>query len=202
MDLITMLNEVQGIARSGLHYTENYYDRERYERLLALAVEGYAVELGLAETAVRSRFEQELGTITPKIGADAAIFNEKGEILLMERADGSGWCLPCGWVEVNERPIDAMRREVLEETGLEVAVKQLVGVFSRKASARNGLHSMVAIVHLCDISGGKLTLSPEGLALEYWSLADVPQWHPNHDKIARAAREMWAAEQLLPAISD
>jgi len=202
MDIFTLLEEVQAIARTGLHYTDSHYDHERYERLLALAVEGYVRELGLAETAVRNRFRRELGSITPKIGADAAIFNENGEILLMERADGSGWCLPCGWVEANERPIDAMRREVREETGLEVTVRQLVGVFTRKASAKNGPHTMVAIVHLCEISGGELTLSPEGLALRYWRVEEVPHWHPNHDKYAYAAREMWRADRLLPAISD
>jgi len=59
-----------------------------------------------------ARFDAELGSITPKLGADAAIFNEKGQILLMERTDGSGWCLPCGWVDANERPVDAAVREV------------------------------------------------------------------------------------------
>jgi ADP-ribose pyrophosphatase YjhB (NUDIX family) len=156
----------------------------------------------VGETAVHDRFRQEFGTITPKIGADAAIFNKNGEILLMERADGTGWCLPCGWVEANERPVDAMRREVREETGLEVTVSGLVGVFTRKASAKNGPHTMVAVVHLCEISAGTLTLSPEGLALRYWALAEVPCWHPNHDKYARAAYERWAADRLLPAISD
>ena len=39
------------------------------------------------------RFLSETGYITPKVGADAAIFNESGEILLMERSDGSGWWL-------------------------------------------------------------------------------------------------------------
>ena len=64
-------------------------------------------------------------------------------------------------------------------------------MFTRKASAKNGPHTMVAVVHLCDIVSGELTLSHEGSALKYWRLEDVEHWHPNHNKYAFAAREMW-----------
>ena len=202
MDIFSLLDEIQAIARTGLHFTEGPYDRERYEHLLALAMQYYRDRLDLPESEINARFDAEFGYITPKVGTDAAIFNEQGEILLMERADGSGWCLPCGWVEANERPVDAIIREVREETGLEVAVNQLVGVFTRKASAKNGPHTMVAIVHLCEVTGGELTLSHEGLALDYWPIDKMGNWHPNHDKYARAAHRMWESDRLLPAISD
>jgi ADP-ribose pyrophosphatase YjhB (NUDIX family) len=202
MDIISLLDELQALARTGLHFANNAYDRVRYERLLTLATNIYAGWLTLPAAAIQERFAQEVGCITPKVGADAAIFNEQGEILLMERADGSGWCLPCGWVEVDERPIDAAIREAREETGLEVVVRQLVGVFTRFASQTNGPHTMVAVVHLCEIVGGELRLSHEGTALRYWPVEAVSHWHPNHDKYARAAYEMWQSERLLPALSD
>ncbi|WP_420642843.1 NUDIX hydrolase N-terminal domain-containing protein [Candidatus Leptofilum sp.] len=202
MDIVSLLNEIQSIARTGLHFTSGLYDRERYERLLQLAAENFELLTELPGVEFKQRFAQETGYITPKVGADAAVFNEKGEILLMERADGSGWCLPCGWVEANERPIDAAIREVREETGLEVEVEQFVGVFTRKASAKNGPHTMIAVVHLCKIIGGELKLSHEGSDLRYWSLDEVEHWHPNHDKYARAAHKMWQSKTLLPAISD
>lgn len=169
---------------------------------MEIAARTYDELLELPGDDLKARFRAEMGYITPKIGTDAAIFNEKGEILLMERVDGSGWCLPCGWVEANERPIDAMVREVREETGLDVAIKRLVGVFTRKASAKNGPHTMVAVVHLCEVVAGELTLSHEGLALKYWPIDEMHNWHPNHDKYAHAAYKMWQSEHLLPAISD
>lgn len=202
MDIVSLLDELQTIARNGLFYATGSYDRERYARLLTLATQHYSELLNMPEATIRTRFQQELGYITPKVGTDAAIFNQQGEILLMERADGSGWCLPCGWVEPNERPVDAVVREVFEETGLEVTVTQLVGVFTRLPSTNTGLHTMIAIVHLCDIVGGELTLSHEGLALRYWMIDEVTHWHATHEQYARAAYTMWHAQQLLPAISN
>lgn len=202
MDVFALLDEIRTLARNGLHYTRDPYDRERYERLMQLAVRHYSDLTGLPSEAVAERFMREVGHITPKIGADAAIFNERGEILLMERADGSGWCLPCGWVEPNESPAQAAVREAREETGLEVQVKRLVGVFFRPANARNGPHAMLAVVHWCEVIGGALTLSDEGWALRHWPVDDVPAWHATHEHYARVALELWRADGELPARSE
>ena len=202
MDIFPLLDEIQTIARNGLHYTSSAYDRERYERLMSLTTQTYGELLEVPGETIRTRFLREMGYITPKVGSDAAIFNESGEILLMERSDGGGWCLPCGWVEPNEKPVETVIREVREETGLEIEVKQLVGVFTRMPDARYGPHTMLAIVYLCEVVGGELTLSHEGSALRYWSIDEVQNWHANHERYARAAYEMWKSEHLLPAISD
>lgn len=202
MDIFALLDELQIIARNGLNYASSAYDRERYERLLELATQTYGELLDAPEGEIKARLLREVGYITPKVGADAAIFNPQGEILLMERSDGSGWCLPCGWVEPNEKPVETAVREAREETGLEVEVKRLVGVFTRMPSDKNGPHTMIAVVHLCEVVGGELTLSHEGLALRYWPIDEVQDWHATHEKYARAAFEMWRAEGLLPAISD
>lgn len=202
MDILSLFEQMQHIARNGLNYAQNPYDRERYDKLLALTTQSYSTLLAEPAENIRAFFAAELGHITPKVGADAAIFNERGEILLMERVDGSGWCLPCGWVEPQERPCEAAVREVWEETGLKVEVQQLVGVFTRMPSQKFGPHTMIAVVHLCRVVGGRLTLSPEGLDLRYWPIDDVPDWHGIHEKYARAAYKMWQSEQIVPAVSD
>ncbi len=60
---------------------------------------------------------------------------------------------------------------------------------------------MSAVVHLCDVVGGELTLSHEGLGLPYWPLDEVPKWATDHEKKARAAHAMWVSENVY-AISD
>lgn len=202
MDTFPLLDELQTIARNGLRYAKNPYDIERYERLLQLVAQSYSDVLDAPAEMIREQFAKELGTITLKVGTDAAIFNERGEILLMERSDGSGWCLPCGFVEPNETPAEGVIREAREETGLEIVVKRLVGVFTRKPSAKHGPHTIVMIVHLCEVVSGELTLSHEGLALRYWPIDEMQNWHGTHETSARAAYAMWKSPDLLQARSE
>lgn len=201
MDIFSILDSIQTIARNGLRYPTSEFDKERYERLLELTTKTYSELLSAPEEFIKERFRDEIGYITPKVGTDAAIFNESGEILLMERSDGSGWCLPSGFVEPNESPVEGIIREVREETGLEIKVNKLVGVFTRKPSASMGVHTIVSIVHLCEIIGGQLKTSHESLALKYWSLNSMENWHATHEINARAAYKMWKSEKLIPAIS-
>ena len=64
-------------------------------------------------------------------GASALIFSEtRDRILMTQREDNSRWCLPGGGMDPGESAAEACVREVLEETGLEVRVIKLVGVYT------------------------------------------------------------------------
>jgi len=197
-DLLTLLEELQALARTGLHFTPNPYDRERYERLLGIALVYYGKALALPPAAVRERLVGELGYITPKVGAHAAVFDAEGRLLLVRRADDGLWCLPCGWVEPNESPEETAVRETREETGLTVRARRLVNVYTRRADSGYGPHSAVAVGYLCEASGGELRPSHEILELGYFRIAEVPGWHELHAEYARGAwaawREGWPAE--------
>jgi ADP-ribose pyrophosphatase YjhB (NUDIX family) len=191
MDILPLLDELQTIARTGLNFTESPYDRERYERLLQLATEYYGQALDLPPADVRTRLTQELGYITPKIGAEAAIFDEEERILLVQRSDDQRWCLPCGWVDPNETPAQAAVRETREEVGLEVRIVRLVDVLTRLPSAETGPHTAVAVIYLCEITGGEIALSHECLDARCWRIENVPIWHELHQRYAEAARDCW-----------
>ncbi len=192
MDILPLLNEIQSIARTGLNYTDNPYDRERYEHLLELASRYCGESIDRPAEYVLDRLRRELGHITPKVGADAAIFDQDGQILLTLRAtDDQKWCLPCGFVEPNESPLDAAVRETLEETGLEVRPLRLVDVFTRLPSAENGPHTVVSVVYLCEIVKGEIHLSHEVADVRFWQIEAVKDWHRDHAKFATRAHAMW-----------
>lgn len=191
-DLLTFLEEIQSIARTGLNYSTDPYARAHYSRLLELAATHYGQALDLPAPEVTARLRGELGSITPKVGADAAIFDDGGRILLVERADDRCWGLPAGWVDPNEAPANTVRREAREELGLEIEPVEVVEVMFRPASVQYGPHAVVSIVYLCRIVGdGAITLSHEVLAARYWSVDEVPRWHKDHLKFARAAHAVW-----------
>lgn len=193
MDILPLLDELQTIACNGLNFATGAYDRERYERLLELASRYYGHALDLPAPEVRARLRAELGYITPKVGAEAAIFDRDGNVLLVRRSDDGRWCLPCGWVEPNESPAEAATREAREETGLVVRVTRLVDVFTRKADQGFGPHSAIAVVYLCEVMGGTIQASHEATEVRYSPIADVGEWHERHREYAEAAHAAWLA---------
>lgn len=185
--MYTLLDEIQTIARNGLAYAENPFDRERYERLAAVATSTYADGLGLSDAAVRERFAEEFGYITPKVGADAAIFDDHDRLLVERRSDDDRWGLISGWVEPGESPADTVVREAHEETGLSIAVLELVDAIGRPATVENGPHAMVAVVFLCEIIGGEIVASHEVTEVVWRHIDDIGPWHRNHEQLARRA---------------
>ena len=187
-DVVALTEEVQAIGRTGLHFTDDPFDRDRYQRLVDLAAQTYAQMSPVDNPVLMARFAAEAGCITPKVGADAAILDEAGRLLLVERADDRCWGLVSGWVEPNEHPADTVVREAAEEVGLEIAVGDLVGVFARPASSASGPHSVVSVVYRATVLGGELRTQPhEVLSARWWDVDDVPSWHLDHERLARAA---------------
>jgi ADP-ribose pyrophosphatase YjhB (NUDIX family) len=67
------------------------------------------------------------------VAVAAVVRNDRGEVLLIERTDNGLWALPGGAQEIGESVTDAVRREVREETGIEVEVTGLTGIYSDPA---------------------------------------------------------------------
>jgi ADP-ribose pyrophosphatase YjhB (NUDIX family) len=67
------------------------------------------------------------------VAVGAVVRNDRSEVLLIERTDNGLWALPGGAQEIGESVTDAVRREVREETGIEVEVTGLIGIYSDPA---------------------------------------------------------------------
>lgn len=185
-ELFALLDELRIMAKVGLRYADDPYDEERYERILALVSEWYGRSIDLPSEEVKERFASEVGYVTPKVSADAAVFDGDEQILLQRRADDETWCLPGGYTEPNESPRETAVRETREETGLAVEPIELVAVYTR-APGEYGPHGLVNHVYLCRVAGGDLEVSHEGTDVRYWPIEDVPVWHKDHEQSARDA---------------
>lgn len=103
------------------------------------------------------------------IGVFGLIFNEKAEVLLCHRRDYDLWNLPGGKLESKETPWEGVIREVKEETGLDVEVVKLTGIYSKSTEKDEIVFSF-----LCEIIGGELTLNKEADKIEYFRLKNIP----------------------------
>ena len=100
------------------------------------------------------------------VAAGGIVENTQGEILLVKIRRSGHWVFPGGQVEVGENLIDGVIREVKEESGIDVIVSHLVGIYSNTATYEG--HSGVEIVptkvmfdFVCEPVGGELTTSDE-----------------------------------------
>ncbi len=113
-------------------------------------------------------------------GVAVAVLNEQGQILLQKRQSGV-WGVPGGFIELGESAEDAGRREVFEETGIEIGKLDLVGVFSGKeffVKLPNGDEFYpITIAYMCrEIKGGILQADgTESLEVKFFNLNELPE---------------------------
>ncbi len=104
-----------------------------------------------------------------RIGVFALIFNHEKHILLGHRQDIDWWNLPGGGMEYGETVDEAVCREVREETGLEVKVERLVGVYSKPQKQE------VVLTFLCQVIGGTLQPTEETRESRYFAPEALPE---------------------------
>jgi ADP-ribose pyrophosphatase YjhB (NUDIX family) len=107
----------------------------------------------------------------PTLGVNIAIFQDD-KVLLTQRSDFEVWCLPGGEVDPGESLAQAARREAREETGLEVELTRLVGVYSRPGWLNGGMH---VVLFAGRVVGGTLVAQEsEVLHIDYFRLEELP----------------------------
>lgn len=143
-------DELRAIANEGLHWTvDNPYDLRRYHRVLRIAAAMFATQDGRDVATIEHAYFDDLSHIAPYPSGDAAIFDQQGRILLIQRKDDGLWAMPGGAFEVGETPAEGACREAWEETGLKVEPVGLSGVYdSRLWNARSPFH-LYQFVFLC-----------------------------------------------------
>jgi ADP-ribose pyrophosphatase YjhB (NUDIX family) len=112
------------------------------------------------------------------VGCSATLFDDaRRKILLTRRADNGRWCLPGGHFEPGEDVAEACVREMHEETGLEVRVVRLIGVYSSPNTVldygERGCFQVVALNFEVEAIGGELGLSDETTEVDYFTAAEI-----------------------------
>ncbi len=182
-------DDLRAMAINGLHYGDNEYDHARYQRILHLAAELLAITDSRAVDEIKREFSGRIAVTTPLVGVDAAVFDEQGRILLIQRADNSLWAMPGGAADVGESPAEGAVREAWEETGLRVRPLRLLGVYdSRKAQGSSPLQIYHLTFH-CALVSGTLTTTNETLAFGYFAVDELPPLAGSHRyRVPRAFR--------------
>lgn len=185
-DLLRWSEALAAIARTGMGFTQNLYERERYEEVLHVAADiKAAADDALDVRREQDHFVQEWmesigegvpGYVTPKVAIGAIVGNDANEILLVQRKDSGIWLYPTGWADVGYSPAEVALKEVHEETGIECEAVRLLGVVDgmRMGFSRFGMYML--LFH-CRATGGELRGHPlETSGVGWFSRDQLP--HP------------------------
>ena len=165
--------EIQALAQTGAHYSENDYQRLRNERLIEIAAEIVSEYSNLEYYPVMDTFKAQIGYSTPRVDVRGAVFQGDRILMVRERADG-GWTLPGGWADVGDVPSHAAEREVLEEAGFHVNARKVIGVYDANRQGPLELFHAYKIVFLCDLLDGEARPSDETSEVSFFGLDDLP----------------------------
>jgi len=115
---------------------------------------------------------------TPGVGGCAVIFDEAGRVLLTRRADNGQWCVPGGHMDMDENIQQTAVREAKEETGLDVEIERLSGMYSVHHPASvfpdRGAHTVFIVAFRCKALGGQLTLNEEVTEFGWFESDNLP----------------------------
>jgi ADP-ribose pyrophosphatase YjhB (NUDIX family) len=166
LDLVRWSEALAGIARTGLGFTDNLYERERYEEILKVAadIRVAADEGGLPAPEIVTYWMSQVGHgipgyVTPKVAVGAVVGNEAGQMLLMQRGDSGFWLYPTGWADIGYSPAEVAVKEVFEETGIEAEPLRVIGVFDGLRFGARGQPFYSVVFHL-QARGGTLKPHP------------------------------------------
>lgn len=101
------------------------------------------------------------------VSVAAAVVAQDGKVLAIQRRDNGQWEPPGGILELDEGPIDGLRREVFEETGMQVEPVALSGVYKNLAKG------IVALVFLCRVATGSPRETSEAVSFAWLERAQI-----------------------------
>ena len=131
--ILDQIKKLKAIADTGLLYSTNDYDRERYTELHQISLELMSRVSGNNTEVLKEMFAPVTDYPTVKTDVRALVLsaNKKQVLLARESADGK-WSLPGGWADVGQSPKEVAVKEVHEETGLNVDPLALLAVFDKR----------------------------------------------------------------------
>jgi ADP-ribose pyrophosphatase YjhB (NUDIX family) len=126
------------------------------------------------------------------VGSSAVVADNDGRILLQRRSDSGNWALPGGAMDIGETLAECAIREVREETGFDVRIDRIVGIYSDPghvfAYDDGEVRQEFSICLACTIVGGSLAVSKESTAVRFFAPGDIPDIQI-HESILRRIQD-------------
>jgi ADP-ribose pyrophosphatase YjhB (NUDIX family) len=198
---LTIGRELQALAQTGLAFTADPFDRQRYGRIGELAAKLLADGFNTDPKVLLDIFRTQSGYATPKVDVRSAAFRD-GKVLMVRELSDGGWTLPGGWADVNQSAAECAVREVFEESGFEARALKLAAVhdYQRSGHPPRQYFSAYKIFFVCEITGGTARSSDETSEVGFFARDALPPLSLSRITAAQIERMFdHAANLSLPA---
>jgi ADP-ribose pyrophosphatase YjhB (NUDIX family) len=173
--LLQISKRMKAIAATGLVYSEDEYNRDRYTEMSELSDVLLGLLTGTPAEVIHNFYLDTKEYPTPKTDVRAVIFNEHGKLLLVREKSDNKWSLPGGWADIGYSASEVAVKEVAEETGLVVKPVKLLAVLDKKNFPHPAQPEYVYKHFIaCEILGGSLTTAHDISEVAYFSRNEVP----------------------------
>lgn len=165
---------LQAVAQAGLEYSDNKYDIDRYNQIRQISVEMMHAFTELPVNFLVKVFASEKGYQTPKVDVRGVVFRDNRILMVRETIDDR-WSVPGGWADVGLTPFEVAKKEVFEESGLEVSPVRLLAVLDKKCHNHPvDLYHIYKIFILCEERGGSLKNGMETSETGFFAPEELP----------------------------
>ena len=193
-------DKLRDLSALGLHFSEDKYDKERYQTTQNIAMAMLALVTSESLEQMEPLRAPIFSRPTPISVGDAAVINDEGHILLIQRADNGMWAMPGGALEVGETAAEGVVREAFEETGVHCKAVALVGLFDSRLCSTSSRHHLYQFVFLCKPLNGMKTGKPshanEVLDKQWFAEETLPDnIDPGHISRIPEAFRVWRGDQ-------
>ena len=191
-------DNLRSMSANGVKYASNIYDRDHYTQIQEIAKGMLALATGNQLEDLKPLLDPLFLRPGPVPCVDAAIINEEGQILLIQRADTARWAMPGGGIDVGETPAEGAAREALEETGVHCEPIRLIGVHdNRLCGGTNPMHLylFMFLCRLLPMPSETPSHANETLGMGWFSENQLPQnLEPSHAVRISIAFHAWQGE--------
>ncbi|MFD1064850.1 NUDIX hydrolase [Oceanobacillus locisalsi] len=178
---LTWAKQIQSIAQAGLTFTNDMYDRERYEQLRTLSIEIMNAYTDLEFESIRDLFARETGYQTPKVDVRGVIFKDDRILMVREKHDDA-WALPGGFCDIGESPRENVIKEIQEESGFHVQPTKLLAVFDTNKHAHPPQpYQYYKLCIQCAIISGAGSLGMETKGIGFFAEDNLPNLSLNRN---------------------
>jgi ADP-ribose pyrophosphatase YjhB (NUDIX family) len=188
---------MRAIAQTGLTFTADGFDHQRYLRLQELAALLMAQGSNAEFETILTLLRQEKGYATPKIDVRGAAFIDGRVLMVREISDGC-WTLPGGWADVNQSARECVEREIAEESGFKARAVKLAAVrdYQRSGHPPRHIDSIYKMFFVCEIIGGAATPSDETSEVAFFARDALPPLSMGRTTAAQIERMFHHYEHL------